>query len=154
MKPSIQAQLEKLLERSEELRSLLSEQSVINNQNQFRDYSKEYAQLMPLVDCYQQYQQANESLTNAEALLKDDDAEIRALAKDEIEDLNTLEKIQTYKKYQDIDIISFTDNQLERFLKLKEMGVVNDKTKKIIILLISNNNTVDKILNQIEGNLK
>ncbi len=52
MKDSIRRKLEKLDERYEEIGRLLSEPDVIGRQTQFRDLSREYARLGPLVDRY------------------------------------------------------------------------------------------------------
>ncbi len=41
MKPSIQKKLQMLLERHKELSALLSEPEIINDQNRFRDFSKD-----------------------------------------------------------------------------------------------------------------
>ena len=49
MKESIVSKLEKLSDRYEELAALLSDAEVITDQNKFRDYSKEYSELEPVV---------------------------------------------------------------------------------------------------------
>ncbi|MGB2065795.1 MAG: peptide chain release factor 1, partial [Marinomonas gallaica] len=51
MKESIKFKLESLSERYEELAALLSEAEVIMDQDLFRNYSKEYAELEPVVKC-------------------------------------------------------------------------------------------------------
>ncbi len=58
MKASLQGKLDKLADRFEELAGLLSDPDVIGNQNQFRDLSREYAEIDPVVKCYQAYLQA------------------------------------------------------------------------------------------------
>ena len=50
MKDSIKRKLQGLIERHEEITALLGEADVISDQNKFRDLSKEYAQLEPLVE--------------------------------------------------------------------------------------------------------
>lgn len=84
MKPSIQKKLESLVERHEEVRALLSEPEVISHQNRFRDLSKEYAQLEPVVNVFTQYQNCIKDAEEATALLKDPDHELQQLAKQEI----------------------------------------------------------------------
>ena len=49
MKASLQGKLDKLADRFEELAGLLSDPDVISNQNQFRDLSREYAEIDPVV---------------------------------------------------------------------------------------------------------
>jgi len=87
MKESLQHRLETLLERHEELSLNLSEPSVINNQEKFRSYSKEYAQLEPLVQCFTAYKDTEAAINSAEEMLHENDPELRALAKDELTDL-------------------------------------------------------------------
>ena len=50
MNPSLVAKLDSLLERHEELQHLLSAAEVIAVQEKFRSYSKEYAELEPVVE--------------------------------------------------------------------------------------------------------
>jgi len=95
MKPSIEKKLQTLVERYEELHALLSDAETISQQNRFRDLSKEYAQIEPVVKIFQQHQIARADLENVEILLKDSDPEVQQLAKQEFKDLNEqLEKLQ------------------------------------------------------------
>lgn len=95
MKESIQRKLDSLSERHEELTALLSSPDVIQNQEQFRAYSKEYADLSGVVNAYNRYKELMQHIATATELLKDDDLEMRTLAADEIsnskEELATLE---------------------------------------------------------------
>ncbi|WP_027708188.1 peptide chain release factor 1 [Zooshikella ganghwensis] len=84
MKPSIHAKLENLAERYEELAALLSDAEVITDQERFRKFSKEYADLEDVVSCFKKYQQAKEDHEEAEALAKDGDAEMREMAQEEL----------------------------------------------------------------------
>ncbi|MBU2707220.1 peptide chain release factor 1 [Zooshikella marina] len=84
MKPSIHAKLENLAERYEELAALLSDAEVITDQERFRKFSKEYADLEDVVSCFKKYQQAKEDHEEAEALAKDGDAEMREMALEEL----------------------------------------------------------------------
>lgn len=88
MNPSINAKLELLLERYEELERLLSEAEVINAQDRFRAFSMEYAELEPVVHCFRQLQLARQNLVDAEAMQKDSDPDLRAMAADEIDTSN------------------------------------------------------------------
>ncbi|OOZ38619.1 peptide chain release factor 1 [Solemya pervernicosa gill symbiont] len=84
MKASIQLKLENLSERFEEIGALLSDAEIISNQNRFRDLSREYAQLEPLEKSYKRYQGTLDDIESANEMLKDDDAEMRAMAEDEL----------------------------------------------------------------------
>lgn len=86
MKPSIQNKLECLVERREELSHLLSDPDVIRDQSRFRELSKEYAELEPLVLEFRMYQSAQEELRSVLEMLKDADPEMRALAQAELSD--------------------------------------------------------------------
>ncbi len=84
MKSSIKNKLETLSERHEEIAVLLSQQEVMADQNKFRDLSKEYAELGPLVDCFKQYQDASETIDSAAEMLDDSDPEMKEMAEEEI----------------------------------------------------------------------
>ena len=84
MKASLKAKLEQLLERYDDLAALLSDSETINDQNVFRNYSKEYAEIEPVVLCYRRYEQANDELAEAQLMATDSDPEIRAMAADEL----------------------------------------------------------------------
>ncbi len=86
MKQSIQTKLENLTDRFEEIAALLSQPEVQNDQNQYRSLSQEYAQIDPLVNCYQQYLENQENLEAALEMSKDPDPELREMAKEELQD--------------------------------------------------------------------
>lgn len=86
MKDSILAKLEKLQDRYEELAALMSDPDVIGDQNRFREYSKEYAELEPVVKAFASYQQAESDLEEAELMAQDSDPDMREMAKEELAD--------------------------------------------------------------------
>jgi peptide chain release factor 1 len=95
VKQSLVDKLQQLVARAEELEALLSDPIIINDQNRFRDLSKEYAQLEPVVALFNRYQQAQADQAAAEEMLADTDAEIRAMGKEEIEALkDSMDEIQ------------------------------------------------------------
>jgi len=57
MKESISDSLQQISARHEEIALLLSEPEVFSDQNRFRDLSREYAQLEPLVLSWRDWQQ-------------------------------------------------------------------------------------------------
>ena len=83
MKESIHARLEGLTERFEEVEVMLGEPDVIADQNRFRELSKEYAELTPIVKAFAGYREARDAITEAEEMLKD--PEMRELAAEELE---------------------------------------------------------------------
>ncbi|MBP1149505.1 peptide chain release factor 1 [Methylocaldum sp. 14B] len=86
MKPSIRQKLDHLAQRFEEITALLAEPSIQNDQDRFRALSREYAQLNPLVGCFNKYLGAIEDLSYAQSLLDDRDPQVRSLAKEELVD--------------------------------------------------------------------
>ena len=83
MKDSILNKLNNLLDRHEEVAGLLADPDVIADQNQFRELSREYSQLEPVVNCYQDYASARDNLKSAEEMLADDDPDMREMAVEE-----------------------------------------------------------------------
>jgi peptide chain release factor 1 len=84
MKPSIQSRLEQLVERFEEVSALLSDAGVIANQNKFRELSREYAEIEPVVQCFQAWQHSLVDINEARELCKDGDADMREMAEEEL----------------------------------------------------------------------
>jgi peptide chain release factor 1 len=84
MKASILTKLDHLKDRYEELAALMSDADVIADQNMFRDYSKEYAEIEPVVQSFTQYQDVTSDLEEAQLLLADDDADMRAMGEEEV----------------------------------------------------------------------
>ena len=82
--PSIHARLHQAQERHEEISMLLSTQEILADQNRFRALSVEYSQLGPVVETWQNWQQAAQSIEEAQALLKSQDAGMQELANEEI----------------------------------------------------------------------
>jgi peptide chain release factor 1 len=86
VKPSIRQKLDHLAQRFEEITALLAEPSIQNDQDRFRALSREYAQLNPLVGCFNKYLAALDDLSYARSLLDDRDPQVRSLAKEELAD--------------------------------------------------------------------
>ena len=86
MKASILEKLDRLKERYEEVSALLSEAEIINNQNKFRELSKEYAELEPVVQGYKGYLQLLADIEEAKQLLVDGDEEMKEMAAEELKD--------------------------------------------------------------------
>lgn len=86
MKASILEKLDRLKERYEEVSAMLSEADIINNQNKFRDLSKEYAELEPVVQGYQNYLNLLANIEEAKHLLVDGDADMKEMAEEELKD--------------------------------------------------------------------
>jgi peptide chain release factor 1 len=85
MKASLLTKLETLTDRHEEVSALLSDSQTIGNQNKFRDLSREYAELEPVVACYAQYSKVTADLEEARQMLDDADPEVREMAREELD---------------------------------------------------------------------
>ena len=93
MKKSLELKLEQMLERFQEIGRLLSEASVISDQNQFKALSKEYAQLEPIASCYDLYVQASENQAALQEMMDSDDPEMAEMAADEM--ASAKERVET-----------------------------------------------------------
>jgi peptide chain release factor 1 len=86
MKASILAKLDTLAERYEEVGALMSDPDIIGDQNTFRELSKEYAELEPVVKSYSGFQAVVSNIEEAKTLAKDADPDMRAMAQDELKE--------------------------------------------------------------------
>ena len=84
MKTSVQSKLENLVDRLEEINALLADPNVIGDQNQFRNLSREYAQINPVVTTFKQYQHTLQNINEARAMLDESDSDMRAMAEEEL----------------------------------------------------------------------
>jgi peptide chain release factor 1 len=80
--------LQSVAKRFQELENLLGDPEVIRAQDSYQKYSKEHADLAPLVQIFRRYQQAQRELADTQALLKSEtDEELKALVREEIQTL-------------------------------------------------------------------
>jgi peptide chain release factor 1 len=85
MKASLVTKLATLTDRQEEVSALLGDSQTIADQNKFRDLSREYAELEPVVVCYARYTQIQEDLEAARQMLEDADPDVREMGREELE---------------------------------------------------------------------
>jgi len=84
MKSTLRDRLQQAASRHEEVGLMLSQPDVFSDQNRFRELSREYAQLEPLIDSWQEWLATNEVMDEARKMLDDADADLRAMAEDEL----------------------------------------------------------------------
>jgi len=84
MKSSIRNKLESVCDRFEEVSGLLSDPDIISDQNQFRDLSREYSKLEPVVGMFRQYESMDKDIVAAEEMANDADADIRRMGQEEL----------------------------------------------------------------------
>lgn len=85
MKASLLNKLDNLSDRFEELTALLGDAEVIAKQTQFRAYSKEYAEIEPVIATFRELRKVQSDLEGAQALLKDSDPDLREMAELEVD---------------------------------------------------------------------
>ena len=87
MKPSIQAKLQNLAHRLEEVTALLGSPEATADMDNYRRLNQEHAELTPIVDTYHAYTQAQNDLADAQEMLSD--PEMKDFAFEEIEAAKT-----------------------------------------------------------------
>lgn len=79
--------LQALEHKYEELNNLLSDPRVLSTPSDYQKYSREHSELLPIVEKIREYRKLVDDIESAEELLSGSDAEIRELAKAELEEL-------------------------------------------------------------------
>lgn len=89
-------QLEGLLDRYNELQELMSDPEVINDTKRYMKLSKEEADMRDVVAAFKKYKELKKSISDSDEILREtDDAEMQALAKDELnESKEELDKVE------------------------------------------------------------
>ncbi|MGD8848026.1 MAG: PCRF domain-containing protein, partial [Desulfobacteraceae bacterium] len=75
-------------ERFGKLEVLLSDPAVLQDRDAYQKYAREHAELTDIVSTYRNYKQVDQELNDSLELLKDNDPEIKGLAKEEVERLS------------------------------------------------------------------
>jgi peptide chain release factor 1 len=88
-------------ERFGQLESLLSDPVVLQDRDAYQKYAREHAELTDIVTAYRTYKEMDRELNDSLELLKDNDPEIKNLAKEEVERLNE-EKAQLELKLKQL----------------------------------------------------
>jgi len=89
MKSSIVEKLEHTRDRFEEIAGLLADPDVIGDQNRFRDLSREYARLEPVVALFRRYESLGDDIAAATEMAADRDADIRDMGEEELRSLSS-----------------------------------------------------------------
>ncbi len=79
--------LQALEHKYEELNNLLSDPKVLSTPTDYQKYSREHSELLPIVEKIREYQKLIIDIQSTEELLSGNDAEMKELAKAELEDL-------------------------------------------------------------------
>ncbi|MBU2471347.1 MAG: peptide chain release factor 1 [Bacteroidetes bacterium] len=80
--------LEKIKQRYDEVTQLLSDPNIINNQERFRELSKEHSELYEIVKAYDNYVKVKKEITDLQEILDSStDADMKDIAENEIKEL-------------------------------------------------------------------
>jgi len=74
--------------RLEKVESLLSDPDLIKDQEAYRKFTKEHAELSKIVSVFREYKQAARDIRESKDLLKDSDKDIKELAREDLQRLN------------------------------------------------------------------
>jgi peptide chain release factor 1 len=87
--------LDQLEARYEDLSRQLSDPAIVTDQENFRKVSKAHRDLEPTVEKFREYRKLQDAITGAKAMLGEADADLRAMAEEELAELEpALEKVQ------------------------------------------------------------
>ena len=89
MKDSIRHKLETVRDRFEELSALLADPDIIGDQNRFRELSKEYSRVEPVVALFGEFESLGSDIASAEEMAADSDDDVRQMATEELEALTS-----------------------------------------------------------------
>lgn len=89
MNPSLTRKLETIVERSQEVSALLADPDVLVDNDRFKSLSVEYAQLQPVVQCFDALQQAEQDIDAAREMMNDPDPELHDMASEELKRAET-----------------------------------------------------------------
>lgn len=80
--------LQAIYARYEEVSSLIADPDIVNDMKRYIQLNKEFKDLQPLIDAYQEYKNIVDNIASArEILSKEKDAEFREMAKQELDEL-------------------------------------------------------------------
>ncbi len=88
MLDSIKTRLTEIKDNFSDIQTKLSMPDVINDQKQYASLSKEYSNLKPIVEKFEEYIQCESNISSAEEVLNESDIDLAELAKEEIKDNN------------------------------------------------------------------
>lgn len=84
---TLQAKLDDLSERHEEIAALLADAETVADRDRYTALSKEYAELEPVIATFNKVRDFEQELEDSQALLTDDDPDLREMAQDDVQRL-------------------------------------------------------------------
>jgi len=118
MKQSVQERLDQISENHEEIALLLSEPEVISDQNRYRNLSREYARIEPIVLTWRAWQQISTTIGELRKMTAETDPELRQMASEELEASNRkLETLEHELQIMLLPVDANDDNNI--FLEIR-----------------------------------
>lgn len=114
MNKSIESKLRAIAERFDELSHLLSVSEVINNQEKYREYSKEYAQLQDVVACFHKWEKVVEQEQQAKDLQEELNKKSAEQSHAELAELTELKELTQ----EDLNQVAIDIAELEHDLQI------------------------------------
>ena len=92
--------LQNIILHFEELEQQMIDPALINNQNKYKEITREHRRLAPVIDKSKNYISISKQIEEGESILKGDDEELKIIVKDEIESLkDSIVKIEDELKF-------------------------------------------------------
>lgn len=118
LSPNLLGKLEELRERYEEVGRLLGEPEVVADREKLPALSREYSEIEPIVQQFELYQQTEHEISDANAMLGDEDKDLRALAAESIDEL-TLQLNDYTESLQKLLIPKDPNDALNAYLEIR-----------------------------------
>lgn len=119
MQPSIVNKLTLLHKRHQEIAELLSLPEIINDQNRYRELSKEYAYLEPIATTFMEYNKNQQEISDTEKIFSEEqDADLKAMASEDLHILRQNE-VELTKKLQDLLLPRDPNDARNVFLEIR-----------------------------------
>ena len=118
IKDSLIQKLNTLSSRYAEVGGLLGNLTIMSDRNRYCELGKEYAQLEPIVQCFREFQQNEKALESAKAMASEKDAELKELAKEELDRL-TIKKNELENQLKLLLIPKDPDDERNVFLEIR-----------------------------------
>ena len=81
--------LQELILHFEDLEKQMIDPNLINDQNKYKEVTREHRRLIPIIDKSKQYISIHNQISEDESILEGEDEELKKIVKDEIDDLKS-----------------------------------------------------------------
>jgi peptide chain release factor 1 len=110
MKTAIENKLKSWVKRCRELEEQLDKPAIVSDQQRFRDISKEYAQLQPIAEAYDQLLKLRQDEQSTQTMVtQEDDCEMQQMAQQELEQLQA----KRHRLENDIQLMMLPEDPYE-----------------------------------------